>query len=122
MGTDVIVFAGGCEEEEQIAMRRRRMGSPTRWERAAAADRVKKFVRKVTLSCGKAKFTHTLESVRSVTANIGWYVVSIIHDQPSCNVDITWPVKSIMGQICFDFRSDLCFSIFVSILHDWRFM
>jgi len=30
----------------------------------------------------------------SVTANIGWYVVSILHDQPSCNVDITWPVES----------------------------
>jgi hypothetical protein len=31
---------------------------------------------------------------RSVTANIGWYVVSILHDQPSCNIDITWPVES----------------------------
>ena len=30
----------------------------------------------------------------SVTANIGWYVVSILHDQPSCNIDITWPVES----------------------------
>jgi len=26
---------------------------------------------------------------RSVTANIGWYVVSILHDQPSRNIDIT---------------------------------
>jgi len=25
----------------------------------------------------------------SVTANIGWYVVPILHDQPSCNIDIT---------------------------------
>jgi len=30
----------------------------------------------------------------SVTANIGWYVVSILHDWPSCNIDITWPVES----------------------------
>ena len=30
----------------------------------------------------------------SVTANIGWYVVSILHDQPSCNINITWPVES----------------------------
>ena len=30
----------------------------------------------------------------SVTANIGWYVVPILHDQPSCNIDITWPVES----------------------------
>jgi len=30
------------------------------------------------------------EPVRgSVTANIGWYVVPILHDQPSCNIDIT---------------------------------
>ena len=30
----------------------------------------------------------------SVTANIGWYVVvSILHDQPSCNIDITFPVE-----------------------------
>ena len=34
------------------------------------------------------------KALRSVTANIGWYVVSILHDQPSCNVDITWPVES----------------------------
>jgi len=69
---------------------------------------------------------HGLSDGGSVTANIGWYGVSILHDQPSCNIDITWPVESTlwvnMGQICFDFRSDLCFSIFVSILHDWRFM
>jgi hypothetical protein len=25
----------------------------------------------------------------SVTANIGWYVVPILHDQPSYNIDIT---------------------------------
>ncbi len=30
----------------------------------------------------------------SVTANIGWYVVSILHHQPSCNINITWPVES----------------------------
>ena len=30
----------------------------------------------------------------SVTINIGWYVVSTLHDQPSCNIDITWPVES----------------------------
>jgi len=29
-----------------------------------------------------------------VTANIGWYIVSILHDWPSCNIDITWPVES----------------------------
>ena len=29
----------------------------------------------------------------SVTANIGWYVVLILHDWPSCNIDITWPVE-----------------------------
>jgi len=34
-----------------------------------------------------------LRDERSVTANIGWYVVLILHDQPSCNVDITWLVK-----------------------------
>jgi hypothetical protein len=28
---------------------------------------------------------------RSVTANIGWYVISILHDRPPCNIDITWP-------------------------------
>jgi hypothetical protein len=27
----------------------------------------------------------------SVTANISWYVVLILHDWPSCNIDITWP-------------------------------
>jgi hypothetical protein len=27
----------------------------------------------------------------SVTANIGWYVISILHDRPPCNIDITWP-------------------------------
>ena len=27
---------------------------------------------------------------RSVTANIGWYVVSILHDRQSCSFDITW--------------------------------
>jgi len=27
--------------------------------------------------------------LRPVTANIGWYVVPILHDQPSCNIDIT---------------------------------
>jgi len=44
-----------------------------------------------------ALFSCALERVaRSVTANIGWYVVSILHDQPSCNVDITWPIESIL--------------------------
>ncbi len=28
---------------------------------------------------------------RSVTTNIGWYVISILHDRPPCNIDITWP-------------------------------
>jgi hypothetical protein len=27
----------------------------------------------------------------AVTANIGWYVISILHDRPPCNIDITWP-------------------------------
>ena len=29
-----------------------------------------------------------------VTANIGWYVVSILNDWPPCNIDITWPLES----------------------------
>ena len=31
------------------------------------------------------------DEVGSVTANIGWYVGSILHDWPSCSFDITWP-------------------------------
>jgi hypothetical protein len=30
-----------------------------------------------------------LPAGRSVTANIGWYVISILHDRPPCNIDIT---------------------------------
>ncbi len=59
----------------------------------------------------------------SVTANMGWYVISILHDQPSCNIEYYMDGRiDIMGQICFGVRSDLCIFIFVSILHDWRFM
>ena len=32
-----------------------------------------------------------LPAGRSVTANIGWYVILILHDRPPCNIDITWP-------------------------------
>ena len=43
----------------------------------------------------KGRTENNLSPVRrSVRANIGWYVVSILHDQPSCNIDITWPVES----------------------------
>ena len=63
----------------------------------------------------------------SVTANIGWYVVSILHDQPSCNINITWPLESRYGSsecklFLVGFRPELLFSILVSILHDWHFM
>ena len=61
----------------------------------------------------------------TVTANIGWYVVvSILHDQPSCNIDITWPVESRSNVQLFlvGFRPESLFSILVSILHDWHFM
>jgi len=29
----------------------------------------------------------------SVTSYIGWYVVSILHDQPACNINLKWPVE-----------------------------
>ena len=66
----------------------------------------------------------------SVTANIGRYVVSILqlHDQPSCNIDITWPVESrlwvdrMYSLLLVDFCPELLFSILVSILNDWHFM
>ena len=44
--------------------------------------------------CPEFALSLVLYAPRSVTANIGWYVVSIFHDQPSCNIDITWPVES----------------------------
>jgi hypothetical protein len=46
-----------------------------------------------TLSILKSILDLELESlniIRSVTANIGWYVVSILHDRPSWNINITW--------------------------------
>ena len=44
-----------------------------------------------SLSLSGQLFLHTCRGIvgRSVTANIGWYVVPILHDQPSCNIDIT---------------------------------
>ncbi len=33
--------------------------------------------------------TDTEKMTGTVTANIGWYVVPILHDQPSYNIDIT---------------------------------
>ncbi len=36
----------------------------------------------------------------SVTANMGWYVISILHDQPSCNIEYYMDGRiDIMGQI-----------------------
>ena len=62
----------------------------------------------------------------SVTANIGWYVISILHDWPPCNIDITWPSNRDYGsnvQLFWGgFRSGFFASILVSILHDWNFM
>ena len=55
------------------------------------------FAEKRPILCVTEKNTRKAipELVRgSVTANIGWYVVPILHDQPSCNIDITWPVES----------------------------
>ena len=38
-----------------------------------------------------AKMIPPKNAGRFVTANIGWYVVSILHDRLSCSFDITWP-------------------------------
>jgi len=66
---------------------------------------------------------HAREFCGSVTANIGWYVISILHDQSSCNIDITWPVESTLWVKFVLMSIQICvFFIFVSILHDWHFM
>ena len=51
------------------------------------------FVEKRPILCVTEKNTKKAipELVRgSVTANIGWYVVSILDDRQSCSFDITW--------------------------------
>ena len=105
--------------------------TPSTWRIYLRADK-KLFIwaqinlflcRRGTLLCQRG----TLLVGGSVTANIGWYVVPILHDQPSCNIDITWPVKSTLWVVrwfpfrivVFHFR-DITWLAFhvISILHD----
>jgi len=80
-----------CHSSTDRHCRRRREGWPMdgrRWEVAADCEGM-------AAGCmsspgqgwrpGQSSRVHPA----GVTANIGWYVVSILHDQPSCNIDIT---------------------------------
>ncbi len=58
-----------------------------RENRVAQAPRRRSIVRKGRM------VDAIIISASSVTANIGWCVVSILHDWPSCNIDFTWPVE-----------------------------